>query len=104
MIAEIITTDGEVIDSTEQDFYFKLLNNVPEEDLSDYFLKRKLLSKVKLNHKQTNGSNGLSVIQLRSLFSFEEIEKALQQLQEKKQITKREGINHELYFLNKKIK
>jgi hypothetical protein len=104
MIAEIITTDGEVIDSTEQDFYIKLLNNVPDEDLSDYFLKRKLLSKVKLNHKQTNGSNGLSVIQLRSLFSFEEIEKALQQLQEKKQITKREGINHELYFLNTKNK
>lgn len=104
MIAEIITTDGEVIASTEQDFYIKLLNNVPEEDLSDYFLKRKLLSKVKLNHKQTNGSNGLSVIQLRSLFSFEEIEKALQQLQEKKQITKREGINQELYFLNTKNK
>jgi hypothetical protein len=104
MIAEIITTDGEVIASTEQDFYIKLLNNVPEEDLSNYFLKRKLLSKVKLNHKETNGSNGLSVIQLRSLFSFEEIEKALQQLQEKKQITKREGINHELYFLNTKNK
>jgi hypothetical protein len=104
MIAEIITTDGEVIASTEQDFYIKLLNNVPEEDLSNYFLKRKLLSKVKLNHKETNGGNGLSVIQLRSLFSFEEIEKALQQLQEKKQITKREGINHELYFLNTKNK
>jgi hypothetical protein len=104
MIAEIITTDGELIASTEQDFYIKLLNNVPEEDLSNYFLKRKLLSKVKLNHKETNGSNGLSVIQLRSLFSFEEIEKALQQLQEKKQITKREGINHELYFLNTKNK
>jgi hypothetical protein len=38
------------------------------------------------------------------LFSFEEIEKALQQLQEKKQITKREGINQELYFLNTKNK
>jgi hypothetical protein len=104
MIAEIITTDGEVIASTEQDFYIKLLNNVPEEDLSNYFLKRKLLSKVKLNHKQTNGSNGLSVIQLRNLFSFEEIEKALQELQEKNQITKREGINQELYFLNTKNK
>ena len=104
MIAEIITTDGEVIAPTEQDFYIKLLNNVPEEYLSDYFLKRKLLSKVKLNHKQTNGSNGLSVIQLRSLFSFEEIEKAIEQLQEKKQITKIEGINHELYFLNTKNK
>lgn len=104
MIAEIITTDGEVIPSTEQDFYIMLLDSVPDKDLNDYFLKRKLLSKVILNHKQTNGSNGLSVIQLRSLFSFEEIEKALQQLQEKKQITKREGINHELYFLNTKKK
>ncbi len=104
MIAEIINTDGEVISSTEQDFYIKLLDNVPEEDLNDYFLKRKILNKVRLNHKQTNGSNGLSIIQLRSLFSLEEIEKALQQLQEKKQITKREGINQELYFLNKKIK
>lgn len=104
MIAEIITTDGELIASTEQDFYIKLLNNVPEEDLSNYFLKRKLLSKVKLNHKETNGSNGLSVIQLRNLFSFEEIEKALQELQEKNQITKREGINQELYFLNTKNK
>jgi hypothetical protein len=104
MIAEIITTDGEVIASTEQDFYIKLLNNVPEEDLSNYFLKRKLLSKVKLNNKETNGSNGLSVIQLRNLFSFEEIEKALQELQEKNQIIKREGINQELYFLNTKNK
>ncbi len=104
MIAEIITTDGEVIASTEQDFYIKLLNNVPDEDLSNYFLKRKLLSKVKLNHKETNGSNGLSVIQLRNLFSFEEIEKSLQELQEKKQIIKKEGINHELYFLKTKNK
>jgi hypothetical protein len=104
MIAEIITTDGEVIPSTKQDFYIMLLDSVPDKDLNDYFLKRKLLSKVILNHKQTNGSNGLSVIQLRSLFSFEEIEKALQQLQEKKQITKREGINHEIYFLNTKNK
>jgi hypothetical protein len=104
MIAEIINTDGEVIASTEQDFYIKLLNNVPEEDLSNYFLKRKLLSKVKLNNKETNGSNGLSVIQLRNLFSFEEIEKALQELQEKNQIIKREGINQELYFLNTKNK
>ena len=104
MIAEIITIDGEVIPSTEQDFYIMLLDSVPDKDLNDYFLKRKLLSKVILNHKQTNGSYGLSMIQLRSLFSFEEIEKALQQLQEKKQITKREGINHELYFLNTKNK
>jgi hypothetical protein len=104
MIAEIITTDGEVILSTEQDFYIMLLDSVPDKDLNDYFLKRKLLSKVILNHKQTNGSNGLSVIQLRSLFSFEEIEKAIEQLQEKKQITKIEGINHELYFFNTKNK
>ena len=40
----------------------------------------------------TNGDNGLSIIQLRSLFSFEEIEQALKFLQEKKQIQKREGI------------
>jgi hypothetical protein len=41
---------------------------------------------------------------LRSFFSFEEIEQALEYLQEKNQIQKREGINHELYFLNTKNK
>ena len=104
MIAEVVTTDGEVIASTEKDFYIMLLDNVPEEDLTDYFLARKLLSKLKLNHKQTNGSNGLSIIQMRSLFYFEEIEKAIQRLKEKKLIIQREGINHELYFLNTKNK
>lgn len=104
MIAEIITTDGEVIPSTEKDFYIMLLDNIPDEDLTDYFLARKILTKLRLNHKQTKGSNGLSIIQLRSLFYFEEIEKAIQRLQEKKQITKREGINQELYFLNTKNK
>lgn len=104
MIAEIITTDGEVIPSTHEDFYIMLLDNVPDQDLTDYFLARKILTRLRLNHKQTNGSNGLSIIQLRSFFYLEEIEKAIQRLQEKKLITKRDGINQELYFLKTKKK
>ena len=38
------------------------------------------------------------------IIDFEEIEQALEYLQEKNQIQKREGINHELYFLNTKNK
>ena len=104
MIQEFITTDGEVISVEENAFYTKLLNHVPDEELTSYFLKKNLLKKLRENHKVTNGDNGLSIIQLRSLFSFEDIEQALEYLQEKNQIQKREGINHELYFLNTKNK
>lgn len=104
MIQEFITADGEVISVEENAFYTKLLNYVPEQELTSYFLEKNLLKKVRENHKTTNGDNGLSIIQLRSLFSFEEIEQALEYLQEKNQIQKREGINHELYFLNTKNK
>lgn len=104
MIAEIITTDGEVIPSTHEDFYIMLLDNIPDKDLTDYFLARKILTKLRLNHKLTNGSNGLNLILLKNIFSFDEIQETLSQLQKQKLITKRDGINNELYFLNTKNK
>ena len=104
MIQEFITTDGEVISVEENAFYTKVLNHIPDEELTSCFLKKNLLKKVRENHKVTNGDNGLSIIQLRSLFSFEEIKQALEYLQEKNQIQKREGINNDLYFLNTKNK
>jgi hypothetical protein len=104
MIAEIITTDGEVISSTEENFFIKVLNQVPHEELKDYFLKKEMLLKIRENHKKSNGSCGINQIQLKNIVSFEELEKTLNYLQEKKQITKREGVNHEMYFLNTKNK
>lgn len=104
MIAEYITTDGEVISKDEKSFFIKLLNNVPEEELNSYFLKKNLLKKVKTNHIETNGSSGINIIQMKSFFSFEEIEQALQYLEQKNQIEKREGINNNLYFLKTKNK
>jgi hypothetical protein len=104
MIAEVILNDGEVISIEDKGFYTKILNRVPEEELNDYFLNRTLLKKIKENHNKTKGSCGLSIIQLKNIFSFEQIQKTLSFLQEKKQIIKREGINHELYFINIKNK
>ena len=40
MIAEIVTTDGEVISSDEENFFIKVLNQVPHNELKDYFLKK----------------------------------------------------------------
>ena len=104
MIAEIVTTDGEVISANEENFFIKLLNHVPHDELKDYFLKKETLSKIIENHKKSNGSCGINTIQLKNIVSFEELEKTLNYLQEKKQITKREGVNHEMYFLNTKNK
>ena len=104
MIAEVITIDGEVISSDEENFFINVLNQVPYNELKDYFLKKQMLLKIKENHKKSNGSCGINQIQLKNIVSFEELERTLNYLQEKKQITKREGINHELYFLNTKNK
>ena len=102
MIAEVITTDGEVISSEEENFFIKVLNQVPHNELKDYFLKKEMLLKIKENHTKSNGSCGINQIQLKNIVSFDELEKTLNYLEEKKQIQKREGVNHELYFLNTK--
>ena len=104
MIAEVILNDGEVISIEENGFYTKILNRVPEEELNDYFLNKTLLNKIKENHNKTKGSCGLSIIQLKNIFSFEQIQKSLNYLKEKKAIQIKEGINNELYFLNIKNK
>jgi hypothetical protein len=104
MIQEIITIDGEVISSEEEGFYTKALNEMPFDEIKDFFIKKSLIKKIKSNHKETDGKIGLSVIQMKNIISFEELEKAILFLIEKKQIIQREGINNNLYFLNTKNK
>jgi hypothetical protein len=104
MIEEIITDDGEVISSGEKDFYTKALNEIPFEEIKNYFFLKSLIQKSKENHKKTNGKCGLSIIQMKNIISFDDLEKAILFLIEKKQIIQREGINNNLYFLNTKNK
>lgn len=104
MIAEIITNDGEVITSNQENFFSVILNIIPHKELKDYFLKKEIFLKIQENHKKSNGSCGINEIELMNIFSFEELQNTLNYLQEKKQIIKREGVNNELYFLNIKNK
>lgn len=101
-IAEVALNDGEVISLNDKGFYTKLLNRVPKEELHKYFLNKHLYDKIKQKHKESNGLIGLNIIQLKNVFSFDEIEVALQHLKEIKAIEIRDGINNEMYFINKK--
>ena len=104
MIQEIITTDGEVISSEEKEFYTKALNEIPFNEIKDYFIKKSIIGKIKVNNKETNGKCGITTIQLKNLVSFKEIDEAILFLIEKKQIIQKKGINNNLYFLNTKNK
>jgi len=105
-IAEIISIDGEVVSASdfgsEKEFQFKILNSLDFECIKSFFIKKTIIESVKAKHKLSNGSNGLSTIELLNLFKGKEIEPYVAELEEKKVIKKRQGVNLEMYFLNKK--
>ena len=105
-IAEIILADGEVISisdfASEKEFQLKVLNSLDFESIRSFFIKKTIVETVNEKHKLSNGSNGVSTIELLNLFKWKDLETYLRELEEKKIIQKRQGVNLEMYFIYKK--
>jgi hypothetical protein len=105
-ISEIILTDGEVISPTNfgsrKEFEFKILNSLEFETIKTFFIKKTIIEAVKQKHNLSNGSNGITTVQLLNLFRWEDIELYIKELEEKNVIFKKQGISLEMYFICKK--
>jgi hypothetical protein len=105
-ITAIVSLDGEVIPATdfgsEKEFEFKVLNSLDFESIRAFFIKKTIIEAVKTKHKISNGSNGVTTVELLNLFKWNDIELYIKELIEKKMITKKQGISLEMYFIYKK--
>ena len=105
-IAEIISIDGEVIPASdfgsEKEFQFKVLNSLDFESIRDFFIKKTIIQAVKDKHNSSNGSNGVTNVDLLNLFKWKDIEMYIDELEKKKMIKKRQGISLDMYFVYKK--
>lgn len=105
-IAEIISVDGEVVAlsnfTSEKEFDFKILNSLDFQTIREFFIKKSILDAVREKDKLSNGSNGVSIVELMNLFKLNEIEIYVNELEQKKIIQKKKGISLDLYFIFKK--
>ena len=105
-IAEIITTDGEVHAlsdfNSEKEFEYKILNSLEFETIRDFFIKKTIIDAVREKHNSSNGSNGVTTVDLLNIFKWKDIETYINELSEKKIIQKKQGISLEMYFIYKK--
>jgi len=105
-IAEIISNDGEVHAlsdfNSEKEFEYKILNSLEFETIRDFFIKKTVIDAVKDKHKASNGSNGVTTVELLNIFKWKDIEVYIQELVNKKIIEKKQGVNLEMYFICKK--
>ena len=105
-IAEFISTDGEVITTSdfnsEKEFQFKVLNSLDFENIKSFFVKKYVFESIKDKHKLTNGSNGVTNIELSDLFKLSNFQQYINELESKKIIEKRKGINLDMFFMPKK--
>jgi hypothetical protein len=105
-IAEVILNDGEVLSRSELnsdlEFQFKILNSLDFEILKSFFIKKTIIQAVKEKQNKSNGSNGITTIELLDIFKWKDIEFYIKDLEEKKIIKKKQGVNLEMYFMCKK--
>lgn len=105
-IAEVILEDGEVLSVTEtnseKEFEFKILNNLDFETIRSFFIKKTIIDVVREKHKASNGSNGVTSVELLNLFKWNDLDTYLKELEEKKVIQKKQGVNLEMYLIYKK--
>jgi hypothetical protein len=105
-IAEIILADGEVLSSSsfgsENEFIFKILNSLDFQSVRAFFIKKTIIEAVKQKHITSNGSNGVTTVELLNLFKWSDIEEYTKELEQKKIIQKRKGVNSEMFFIYKK--
>jgi len=105
-IAEIITTDGEVHAlsdfNSEKEFEYKILNSLEFETIRDFFIKKTIIDAVREKHNSSNGSNGVTTVDLLNLFKWKDIDIYINELVQKKIIQKKQGVSLEMYFIYKK--
>jgi hypothetical protein len=105
-IAEIISIDGEVHAlsdfNSEKEFEYKILNSLEFETIRDFFIKKTIIDAVREKHNSSNGSNGVTTVDLLNLFKWKDIETYINELAEKKIIQKKQGVSLEMYFIYKK--
>ena len=105
-IVEAIISDGEVIPlsdfNSEQEFEYKLLNSLDFETVKSFFIKKIILDTVKERDFISNGSNGVSEVEMMNLLKREDVEVLIKELEEKRLIRLRKGINHKMYFVYKR--
>lgn len=105
-IAEIISIDGEVISlaesNSEKEFEFKILNSLDFENIKSFFIKKSIIEAVKEKHNLSNGSNGVTTVDLLSIFKWKDIDIYVNELEQKRIIKKKKGINLDMYFIYKK--
>jgi hypothetical protein len=105
-IAEIISNDGEVHAlsdfNSEKEFEYKILNSLEFETIRDFFIKKTVIDAVREKHNLSNGSNGLTTVDLLNLFKWKDIDTYIKELAEKKIIQKKQGVSLEMYFIYKK--
>lgn len=105
-IAEIITIDGEVHTlsdfNSEKEFEYKILNSLGFETIKDFFIKKTIIETVKQKNEISNGSNGVTSVELLNLFKWKDLNIYLEELEQKKIIQKKQGVNLEMYFIYKK--
>jgi hypothetical protein len=105
-ISAIVSLDGEVIPASdfnsEKEFEFKILNSLDFENVRDFFIKKTIIEAVKAKYKLSNGSNGVSTVELLNIFKWKDLELYIKELEEKRIIKKQQGISLEMYFPYKK--
>jgi len=105
-IAEIISTDGEVHAlsdfNSEKEFEYKILNSLGFENIRDFFIKKTIIDAVREKHNSSNGSNGVTTVDLLNLFKWKDIDVYINELEQKKIIQKKQGVSLEMYFIYKK--
>lgn len=105
-IAEVVLNDGEVLCTSEtnsvKEFEFKILNNLDFENVKSFFIKKTIIDIVKEKQKASDGNNGVTSVELLNIFKWEDLETYLKELEEKKVIYKKQGVNLEMYFSYKK--
>lgn len=105
-LSAIVSLDGEVIPASdfgsEKEFQFKVLNSLDFESIRDFFIKKTIIQAVKDKHNSSNGSNGVTTVDLLNLFKWKDIEMYIDELEKKKMIKKKQGISLEMYFIYKK--
>jgi hypothetical protein len=105
-IAEIISVDGEVFSKSdfgsEKEFQFKVLNSLDFESIRDFFIKKTIIQAIKEKHNSSNGSNGVTTIELLNLFKWKDIEVYINELEQKKAIQKKQGVNLDMYYIFRK--
>jgi hypothetical protein len=105
-ITAIVSSDGEIVPNSdfgsEKEFQFKILNSLDFENIKDFFIKKTIFQAVKEKEKLSNGSNGVTTVELNNLFKWTDIAIYVDELESKKIIKMQKGINSDMYFIYKK--